>query len=91
MDEAKFRHQENVMVALRTEMEKAEAKYLEAKRGYLLAKDLERELGGSHTDGREAVRKAIRAERSTRDAFVTAVLRFNRFVLDGKVPDDPAS
>jgi hypothetical protein len=90
MDEAKFRHKENIVVALRKEMENAEAKYLEAKRAYLLAKNTERELGRAHPDGGEAVRKAIRAEHVTRDEFVTAVVRFNRFVLDGKVPDDLA-
>ena len=91
MDEAKFRHQENVVVALRKEMENAEAKYLEAKRAYLLAKDLEQDLSGTQPDGGEAVRKAIRAERSTRDEFVTAVVRFNRFILERKLPDDLAS
>jgi hypothetical protein len=44
--------------------------------------------GLPHPDGSQRIRKAIAEENFARQAYIEAMARLNRFLLDGKIPDD---
>ena len=74
---------------LREAMEQAKALYEGAKDGFEQAKHRSSELGASHPDG--SVSYAAKVYTHCLRNYASAVFRFNRYVLDGKLPDEEAA
>ncbi len=71
---------------LKEELEKSRVRYQESKKDFAeAARDAK---GVGNADGHFSARQAVVRESQARQAYVTALLRFNRFLLDGTVPDD---
>src|SRR5712692_5327841 len=65
----------------------AKTVYESAKNGYRQALAVREDLGSPHADGRVSFSTAIRAYDSAMWAYTEAVIRYNRFLLDGRLPE----
>lgn len=78
--------QSQVLLRLREAVEQARASYERAKQEFAQAQNLGVDLGSIHPDG--SLRLSIRSETEARRQYRQALWTFNRFVLDGKLPED---
>jgi hypothetical protein len=62
------------------------ALYEDATQQFKHAIELHNDLGAIHPDG--SIRRATQVYNSSLRAFSKALLRYNRFLLDGKLPPD---
>jgi hypothetical protein len=88
VDEAKFRQQEEVIALLKSNIEAARSRYEIAKHDYIIAKQLNDDLGGEHADGAHSIRQALAVEHDALQVYITAVMKFTGLILDWKLPDD---
>jgi hypothetical protein len=65
----------------------AKAAYESSKQEYLRALECREDLGGAHPDGARTYKQARRNRDATLGKYNQALIRFNRFILDGKVPE----
>ena len=75
---------ERLIARLRGTVENTTSAYQDAKTPFELAKDLEIH----HPDGGYATRQSLRKENQTLMEYKAALFRFNRLILDGKIPDE---
>ena len=76
---------------LTAEVEFARAAYFAAKAEAERLQQCQVDLGTGQQYGTYALRKAINVQRLATIAFREALVKFNRFILDGKLPDDKAT
>jgi len=74
---------------LRNALEEAKAVYQCAKIEYRQALECRADLSLAHPDGRQALAAATKTHQYAFEKYTRALLRFNRFILDGKLPEDP--
>ena len=79
------RHGDPVAERLRDRMEQTKALYDGATALLNRAMELHEDLGPNHPDGR--LSRAIRIERFAARSYRQARLDFNKFILDGKLPE----
>ena len=70
-------------------LEEAKAQYECAKQDAKQALILGADLGSTHPDG--SPRRAISSENEARRQYMHALEAFNRFILDGKLPEEKLS
>jgi len=79
------RHGDQVAERLRDRMEQTKALYEGAKDLLKRATELQEDLGPNNPDG--LLSDAIRIERFAASSYQQALRDFNRFILDGKLPE----
>jgi hypothetical protein len=79
--------QSQIEARLKEALGKARAVYESAKEEHLRELERREDLGAAHPDGALAFRQALRNRDSALGKYNQALLRFNRFVLDGKLPE----
>ena len=67
----------------------AKGAYDSAKDEYLQALNRREDLGLSHPDGALTYRLAMKNRALALQTYNLALIRFNRFILDGKLPEEP--
>jgi hypothetical protein len=77
---------EETVARLREAVEQTRALYEGAKNNLEVKRELARDLGPAHPDG--GLSHALKIYTYTLTNYHSALRRFNRFVLDGKLPDD---
>jgi hypothetical protein len=73
---------------LRAELEDARATYCLARAEAARLEIYYADLGIGHRDGSYAIRKATNVKHRATEVYREALVKFNRFILDGKLPDD---
>ena len=71
---------------LREAVEHAKASYERAMQDFGQALELQNDLGAAHSDG--SVRHAMTLQDLAFHEYHEALVRLNRFILDGKLPDE---
>ncbi len=66
----------------------AKAAYNSAKEEYLRELERREDLGAAHPDGALAFRLALRNRNLALGKYNQALIRFTRFILDGKPPEE---
>jgi hypothetical protein len=84
---------EEVYALLLAEVEEASRAHNAARDNFWRIAGQPRELprfptGLPHPDGSELIRNAVREENFARQSHVEAVIRLNRYLLDGRIPED---
>jgi hypothetical protein len=69
-------------------LEIAKARYEDSKRMFLEAVAVRSDVGLQHADGRTGLTQASKAFSYTLREYRDALVAFNEFILDGKVPED---
>ena len=82
--------QSEIEARLKEALGEAKAAYNSAKNEYLLELEGREDLGMEHPDGALAFRQASRNRDWALGKYNQAPLRFNGFILDGKLPDEPS-
>ena len=67
-------------------VEQTKALYLGAKEALVKAKELRTDLGATHPDG--TLGMALHVHDTALRNYSLALWRYNRFILDGNLPDD---
>jgi len=75
-----------ILERLKEVVEQTRLQYLEAKEGLARAKELQADLGATHPDG--TLRMSFRNHDTTLRNYSVALWRYNRLILDGKLPDE---
>jgi len=70
---------------LRDALEQTKALYEGAKKAFDSAQEIQKNLGPNHVDG--SLRQATRVFRHTQRNYVEALMAFNRFILNRKLPE----
>jgi hypothetical protein len=78
--------EEGTLERLREEVEKSKTLYSQAKHDLKRAREIARDLGLGHPDGGFAL--ALRNHNDKLMEYSRALRRYNRYVLDGKLPED---
>ena len=81
--------QSEIEARLKEALGEAKAAYDSAKNQYLRELELREDLGTAHPDGALAFRQALRNRDRALGQYNQALLRFNGFILDGKLPEEP--
>ena len=74
---------------LKEALREAKGAYDSAKDEYLQALNRREDLGLSHPDGALTYRLAMKNRALALQTYNLALIRFNRFILDGKLPEEP--
>jgi hypothetical protein len=72
---------------LRADLERRRGAYYDAKAESARLELYYADLGLTQRDGRYALRIAIEAQHRATEDYREALVEFNRFILDGKLPD----
>ena len=80
--------QERIEALLIRTLAHAKAEYEGSKRQFYQASAHRNDLGLNQTDGGVAFTQATKAYNYALGKYRTALIAFNRFILDGKIPDD---
>lgn len=80
--------QSKIEARLKRTLADAKTAYDSAKEKYLRALERREDLGTSHPDGALAYKQALRKRDWALGKYNQALLRYNRFVLDGKLTED---
>ena len=85
-----YRHseQERIEALLIRALAHAKAEYEGSKRQFDQASTHRNDLGLNHTAGGVALTQATKAYNQALGEYRIALMTFNRFILDGKIPDD---
>jgi len=81
--------QAKIEARLKEALGEAKALYESSKGEYLRALQRREDLGSTHPDGALTHRQALEKRDWALGKYNQALLRFNRFILDGKLPEEP--
>ena len=79
--------QSEIEARLKEALLETKALYEVSKGEYLRALQRREDLGRTHPDGALAYRQALEKRDGALGKYNQALLRFNRFILDGKLPE----
>src|SRR5262245_34880756 len=81
-----FAERDEIVSRLREAVEQAKSAYAIAQKEHALAMERRKDLGASHPDG--SIVHATRTFNYTLERYRQALWRYNRYLLDGELPDE---
>ena len=81
-----FAERDETLVRLAAELERARSRHYAAKLEFKRAQELQQDLGVGHPDG--SIRRAMAQQDHAFYEYSEAVLKYNRFILHGKLSEE---